>query len=60
MQLSQLQNILLIAALALLVCIGPALVLVAALIRSRNERSRRRGFPVDPLNDIRSRRSDRR
>ena len=54
------QTILLIAALTLLVCIGPSLVLVAAVIRARNERSRQqRGFPVDPLNDIRSRRSNR-
>jgi len=54
------QTILLIAALALLVCIGPALVLLAALIRARNDRAhQRRGFPVDPLNDIRSRRSNR-
>jgi hypothetical protein len=54
------QTILLIAALALLVCIGPALVLLAAFIRSRSERSQqRRGFPIDPLNEMRSRRSNR-
>jgi len=55
------QTILLIAALTLLVCIGPSLVLVAAVIRARNERSRRRsGFPADCLNEMRSRRSGRR
>jgi len=57
--MNSLQQILLIAALVLLVCIGPALVLVAALIRSRTQRTKPPGFPVDPLNDLRSRRSDR-
>jgi hypothetical protein len=54
------QTILLIAALALLVCIGPALVLLATFIRRRSDRAQQqRGFPIDPLNEIRSRRSDR-
>ena len=53
------QTILLIAALALLVCIGPALVLLAAFVRARNERSQQeRGFTIDPLNEMRSRRSN--
>jgi hypothetical protein len=54
------QTILLIAALALLVCVGPALVLLAAFIRSRSDCAQQRpGFPIDPLNELRSRRSDR-
>jgi hypothetical protein len=54
------QTILLIAALALLVCVGPALVLLAAFVRRRTDRAQQqRGFPIDPLNDIRSRRSNR-
>ena len=40
-------KLLLIVAIVLLICIGPTLVLVAAMIRNRQAAARRRGFDVD-------------
>ena len=41
-------KLLFVVATVLLICIGPGLVLVAALIRNRQAAAHRRGFDVEP------------